>query len=193
MQHHTVLRNERREDRGIRIKSSISLSIPRPSSNLSSSKSSKSKSTDDKIRAYFSDREARIRREQRSKLHRRNLKAQRDFPFTLETLATIPNLSDSGSEYSSISRSDSVPTSGQSTPEPPPEPIPRGEDLFGYRARPISPFPSTPSTSRSPSPSQAITLSSNSSSEESTRSPGTVVDSFDSNSEHLDTPNSSDS
>ena len=81
---------------------------------------------------------------QRSKLHRANLKAKRDFPRTLESLACVSN-SDTDSEYTPISRADSIPTSGQSTPEASPEPI-SNEDLFGLRAKPCSPIPSTPST-----------------------------------------------
>ena len=81
---------------------------------------------------------------QRSKLHRANLKAKRDFPHTLESLACCPN-SDTDSEYTPISRADSIPTSGQSTPEANPEPI-SNEDLFGLRAKPCSPAPPTPST-----------------------------------------------
>ena len=82
---------------------------------------------------------------QRSKTHRANLKAKRDFPHTLEALACCSN-SDTDSEYTPSSRVDSIPTSGQSTPEAPPEPlsIPY-EDLFGLQAKPSSPVPSTPS------------------------------------------------
>ena len=81
---------------------------------------------------------------QRSRLHRANLKAKRDFPYTLESLARVSN-SDTDSEYILISRVGSIPTSGQSSPEAPPEPI-SNEDLFGLRAKPCSPVPSTPST-----------------------------------------------
>ena len=81
---------------------------------------------------------------QRSKTYRANLKAKRDFPHTLKALSCVPN-SDTDSEYTPISRVDSIPTSGQSTPEAPPEPI-SNEDLFGLRAKPSSPVPPTPST-----------------------------------------------
>ena len=81
---------------------------------------------------------------QRSKTYRANLKAKRDFPHTLEALSQVSN-SDTDSEYTPISRADSIPTSGQSTPEAAPEPI-SNEDLFGLRAKPCSPVPSTPST-----------------------------------------------
>ena len=80
---------------------------------------------------------------QRSKAHRANLKAERDFPHTLESLACISN-SDTDSEYTPIPLADSIPTSGQSTPEASPEPI-SNEDLFGLLAKSCSPAPSTPS------------------------------------------------
>ena len=79
----------------------------------------------------------------RSKTYRANLKAERDFPRTLESLTCISN-SDTDSEYTPIPLADSVPTSGQSTPEASPEPI-SNEDLFGLLAKPCSPAPSTPS------------------------------------------------
>ena len=105
------------------------------SSNTKSSKPAKPLAASARITAY---------RLQRSKLHRANLKAKRDFPHTLKSLASCPN-SDTDSEYTPISRADSIPTSGQSTPEAPPEPI-SNEDLFGLRAKPCSPAPPTPST-----------------------------------------------
>ena len=80
---------------------------------------------------------------QRSRLYRVNLKAKRDFPHTLKTLACYSN-SDTDSEFISTSRVDFIPTSGQSSPEAPPEPI-SNEELFGLRAKPYTPVPSTPS------------------------------------------------
>ena len=100
---------------------------------------------------YFSDERKRALRAQRSKLHRRNLRAQRDFPHTLETLSSFAGVAEDSSdtEYNPSIRADSIPTSGQSTPESLPEPI-SNEELFGFRARPVSPVPATPPTPRSP-------------------------------------------
>ena len=86
-----------------------------------------------------------LQRKQISKLHRANLRALRDFPRTLCTFA-LPTISDSDDEdYILEPRADSIPTSGQSTPKSSPEPIPSGEDLFGYLAK--SPIPSSSSSS----------------------------------------------
>lgn len=103
------------------------------------------------ITDYVADRDARSLSKQRSKLHRANLRAQRDFPHTLETIASIPDTDSTDSEYTPISRADSTVTSGQSTPEASPEPI-SNEELFGFRAKPVSPAPPTPSTPSSPEP-----------------------------------------
>lgn len=97
---------------------------------------------------YAAQRYRDLVHKDRSKLHRANLRAQRDFPFTLQTLAYLSE--DSDSEYIPISRPDSIVTSGQLTPESSPELITKGEELFGFRARPITPAPSIPSPPRSP-------------------------------------------
>lgn len=110
---------------------------------------------------YFEHQQATNLRKQRSKLHRANLKAQRDFPHTLESLAHCGGHSNSESEYTPSSLADSNPTSGQSTPESLPEPI-SNEDLFGLRARPISPVPPTPTTPPSPTDTWALSSSSGS-------------------------------
>ena len=86
-------------------------------------------------------------REQRSKLHRKNCKAKRDFSLTLEALSEVTD-SDTDSEYTPKSLADSTPTSGQSASEPVIE-IPSDTELFGLRAKPVSPVPETPSTSNS--------------------------------------------
>lgn len=81
-------------------------------------------------------------RKQRSKLHKANLRALRDFPHTLDTLANLATSCDHNSEYTPSYTADSIPTSGQSTPESSPEPI-SNEELFGFRARPVTPAPPT--------------------------------------------------
>ncbi len=103
---------------------------------------------------YVTSRHRTSLLKRRSKLHRANLKALRDFPRTLEDLVVSFN-SESDSDYTLIPRADSIPTSGQSTPESPLEPI-SNEELFGLRARPVSPAPPTPSTPRSPASTQVI-------------------------------------
>ncbi len=104
-------------------------------------------------------------RQQRSKLHRANLKAQRDFPYTLKALQQFAAVLEdsSGSEYTPSNRTDSAPTSGLLTPEPQLEPI-SNEDLFGLRARPVTPAPPTPSTPSFSSPAPSCTSCSSSSS-----------------------------
>ena len=73
--------------------------------------------------------------QQTSKVHRANLKARRDFPNTLESLACIPD-SATDSEYSPSSRTDSTPSSGQSTPESILQiPSDIDVDLFGFQVK----------------------------------------------------------
>ena len=81
---------------------------------------------------------------QRSKTFRANLKTKRDFSHTLKSLAECLN-SDTDSAYSSISRVESIPTSGQSTSEDSIKSI-SDIDLFGFRAKPSSSIPPTLST-----------------------------------------------
>lgn len=118
-----------------------SKSFSKPSNSRTSSRSKELRSKELRSKELLA-----AYRLQRSKTHRANLKAKRDFPYTLEALACCPN-SDTDSEYTPSSRVDSIPTSGQSTPEAPPEPLSVPyEDLFGLQAKPSSPVPSTPTT-----------------------------------------------
>ena len=73
---------------------------------------------------------------QRFRLYRVNLKVERDFSFTLKSLASILD-SDIDSEYIPISRVDFILTLGQFTPKAPLELI-SNEDLFDLRAKPCS-------------------------------------------------------
>ena len=82
-------------------------------------------------RAYYQG----LQDQQASKLHRANLKAQRDFPSTLEAIASLPDGA-TDSEHTPISLADSIPTSGQSTPEPAVQiPSDINVSLFGLQAK----------------------------------------------------------
>ena len=72
---------------------------------------------------------------QTSKSFRANLKAQRDFSFTLESLSHVTD-SATDSEYLPSSHADSIPSSGQSTPKSILQiPSDIDVDLFGFQAK----------------------------------------------------------